>query len=386
MFSFQEDKTFFAVVAGGLEDDGLKELAALGATNLKRAYRGVYFSGDLKTLYKVNYQSRLLTRVLAPLAKFKAFTPEELTLKLKAIPWEMLLSPKQTFAVFSTSANSKINHSQYAGLLLKDAICDRLRDLFNDRPSIDKENPDLWFNLHIERDFVTVSLDTSGGSLHKRGYRQKTVAAPMQETVAAAFIQFADWDFSRPLHDFMCGSGTLLAEALMLYCRIPAQYLRQKFGFKFLPGYSERVWQNIKKDADAAIRPLTRGLISGSDINNGNLEIARGNLALLPSGENVDLTNKDYKTLRFDKPMFLIANPPYGIRLGGKADALKIYEEIGPWAKQMYGSALNIYACDQEAEKKLALKPDKRKNMVNGAIEGKVLSYSIYPPLKKDTE
>ena len=267
IYKYQDQPRYFAQVAGGLEKAGAEELERLGAREIAPAFRGLYFDADPATLYRINYESRLLTRVLAPLTSFTCHNPDYLYRTLLEVNWSDFMNVDDTFAVFANVSNSKIRHSKYAALRVKDAIADYFRERTGRRPDVDTIDPTVWFNLHIENNHATLSLDTSGGSLHRRGYRTESTSAPMQETVAAAIIRMTEWDGETPLHDPMCGSGTLLAEALMHVCRIPAGYLRRRFGFEALPDFDRQTWTKVKEDADARIRALPDGLISGSDID-----------------------------------------------------------------------------------------------------------------------
>ena len=208
MYQYQQTNRYFAQIAGGLEETGVLELAELGATDITPSYRGIYFNADAAVLFRVNYRTRLITRVLAPLLTFDCHSDKYLYQTARDIEWTDFLTPDSTFAVFATVSGSNINHSKFAALRLKDAIVDQFRDATGKRPSIDTRKPDVWLNLWIKNDQAVISLDTSGGSLHRRGYRTASVEAPMQETVAAAAIRFSGWDGETPLYDPMCGCLT----------------------------------------------------------------------------------------------------------------------------------------------------------------------------------
>ena len=240
MFTYQKSDRYFAQIAEGLEDLGRKELQELGARDIKPGYRGFYFSADKDSLYRLSYCSRLLSRVLAPLILFDCHSAKYLYKTACKIDWASLIDLKDTFAVKANVSHSKITHSQYASLRLKDAIVDVFRSNTGERPNVDTKTPDVLFNLYIQNNKATIYLDTSGASLHRRGYRLQSIAAPMQEIVAAAIIRLSAWDGSRPLVDPMCGSGTLLCEAMMHYCRIPAGFLRKKFGLESLPDFDAK--------------------------------------------------------------------------------------------------------------------------------------------------
>ncbi|MBU2497708.1 MAG: class I SAM-dependent RNA methyltransferase, partial [Proteobacteria bacterium] len=297
MFEYQQRHRFFAQVPGGMEELGVDELIELKARNVSAGYRGVYFEADQVTLYRIIYTSRLLTRVLAPLESFQCHNARYLYRRAKAIQWDHLFSPDQTFAVFANVSHSSIKHSQYAALCLKDAIADHFRDLHQRRPNVDRADPDAWISLYIEKDQATVGFDISGGSLHRRGYREESVEAPMQEVLAAAVIRLTGWDGSVPLYDPMCGSGTLLTEALMVRCRIPSALLRKRFGFERLPDFDKETWLSVKRGAEKQICELPEGLIAGSDLSQTAVEAARANIRKLPSGEKVGLNVRDFREI-----------------------------------------------------------------------------------------
>lgn len=385
MFEYQEKRRFFAQVAGGMEDLGAEELSELNAGNVRAAYRGLYFEADNPTLYRINYTSRLITRVLAPLVSFKCSGTDQLYQKSKSVNWNELFSADHTFAVFANVANSRITHSRFAALRLKDAIADFFSERFNKRPGVDTENPDVWINLHIENDRAAISLDTSGGSLHRRGYRQKSVEAPMQETLAAAIIRLSQWDGSRPLYDPMCGSGTLLCEALMHHCQIPAGYLRKRFGFEFLPDFDPSLWQSVKAEAERGIRKISGAgsgksiPISGSDISYKAIGASSANLRRLPGGEQVGLKVLDFRSIPGLENALIVCNPPYGIRSGKREEMAGFYKAFGDFLKQRCrGAVAYIYFGDREWIPCLGLRPSWKKPLVNGALDGRLARFEMY--------
>jgi putative N6-adenine-specific DNA methylase len=377
-YLYQENRRYFAQIADGLEEQGIQELYDLGATNATPAYRGLYFEADPASLYRVNYCSRLITRVLAPLTSFTCRDTDELYLKAKMIPWGDFLNLNRTFAIFSTGSNSNITHSQYAGLRLKDAIADYFMEKYSKRPDVERIDPDVWLSLHIEKKRAVISLDTSGGSLHRRGYRTENVPASMQETVAAAIIRLSGWDGTRPLHDPFCGSGTLLCEALMYYCRMPSAMLRKKFGFEFLPDFDPAAWDTVKKQEDGRIRKLPKHLISGSDISKNVLSAALTNIRHLPHGQNIHLKPSDFQNIPDLKDRIIITNPPYGIRLE-KENITQLYKELGDFLKQRcQGTAAYIYFGNREWIKHVGLKPTWKKPLKNGGLDGRLVKYELY--------
>ncbi|MFH1580883.1 MAG: THUMP domain-containing protein, partial [Pseudomonadota bacterium] len=274
-YQYQEDCHYFAMVADGLKEAGAEELSELGAEDVRPEFSGIHFRADKSTLYRINYLTRLLSRCLAPLISFDCHDTDTLYQKAKQIEWEDFFAEGNTFAVSGNVSDSEISHSKYAALRLKDAVADYFKEKTGQRPDVSARNPDILLNLHIRHDKAVISLDTSGGALHRRGYREETVSAPMQETVAAAIIRFSEWDGSVPLYDPLCGSGTLLCEALMRYSNIPAGVFRNRFGFEFLPDFDGAVWKQVKKEADGHIRELPKGLIAGSDVSAEAVSAAR---------------------------------------------------------------------------------------------------------------
>jgi len=379
MYEYQKNNRYFAQIADGIKELGVRELTELGAANVSSAYRGIYFDADIETLYRVNYSSRLVSRVLAPLVWFRCHTTDQLHKKAMQIKWTDFISPKNTFAIFSNVSNSKIRNSKFAALRLKDGIVDSFRDSSGDRPNIDTRDPDIWLNLHIDNNEAIISLDTSGGSLHRRGYRQDTIEAPIQETVAAAIIKYSEWDGSVPLYDPMCGSGTLLAEALMHYCNMPSGILRKHFGFKYLPDYNKSVWTKVKKELDSRIRRLPDKRISGSDSSAKAIRIAGENLNCLKSGKRVNLKILDFKRAKGLENGIIVTNPPYGIRMGKKQELDLFYKSFGDFLKQKCtGSTAYIYFGEREFIKKIGLKPTWKKPLKTGGLDGRLAKYEMF--------
>lgn len=381
MYQYQQRNQYFAQIAGGFEEIAETELKQLGARNVRASYRGFHFKADPKTLYRINYCSRLLIRVLAPLITFDCHSDRYLHRTAKQIDWSQFMDVDQTFAVHAVTSNTpSLKHSQYAALKVKDAVCDRFRENYNRRPNIDTKNPDLGIHLFIRNNRATISIDTSGGSLYKRGYRKVSVEAPMAEMLAAAIIQLSDWDGDRPLIDPMCGSGTLLCEAAMQFCRIPAGFLRTHWGFQQLPDFSFEKWKTVKAEADAQMRPLPDELISGSDITPEAVRATRANLNELPGCKN---SIQCLKKSVFDFPTIgnstIVVNPPYGIRLGSREKAEKLMKEFGDFLKQRCtGCTAFIYAGDRKLLKKVGLKPEWKRDLNNGGLEGVLGKLELY--------
>ena len=295
VYQYQKDCRYLAKVADGLEEAGVGELAELGAEDIRPEFSGICFRADKSTLYRINYLTRSLSRCLAPLVSFACHDTDTLYQEAKQIEWEDFFAEGNTFAVSGDVSGSAISHSKFAALRLKDAVADYFKEKTGQRPDVSVRSPDILLNLHIRNDKAVISLDTSGGALHRRGYRVATVPAPMQETVAAAIIRYSEWDGSVPLYDPLCGSGTLLCEALMRYSNIPAGGFRKQFGFEFLPDFGGTVWKQVRKEADGSVRELPAGLIAGSDVSAKAVSAARTNLMRLQYGKNVSVKNSPFK-------------------------------------------------------------------------------------------
>lgn len=379
VFSYQLGRRFFAQLADGLENLACRELEELGATDIKNAYRGMYFNADERALYEVNYRARFITRVLAPLISFDCHSPRYLYKTLRTLPWEQVLGLESSFAVTANLSQSRIRHSQYASRVVKDAVVDFWRERTGKRPSVDPKNPQLWLHLHVHRNHATLSVDCSGGSLHRRGYRARSVEAPMMETLAAAIIELSRWKGDRSLVDLMCGSGTLLCEALMKYCRIPSGHLRKRFGFQNLPDHDTKLFARVKEEAAARIRELPRGILLGNDASAENLEVAKENSRLLPFGEKIEWRVGDFRGLSEREDQVLVCNPPYGRRLRGAADPALLLGEIGDFLKRnCRGSRALIYVGEKELLKSVGLHPSWKWALKNGPLDGRLACYEMY--------
>lgn len=297
----------------------------------------------------------------------------------KQITWEDFFFENNTFAVSSNVSNSTISHSKYAALRLKDAVADYFREKAGKRPNVSVSNPDIHLNLHIMENRADISLDTSGDALHRRGYRVETVSAPMQETLAAAIIRCSEWDGAVPLYDPMCGSGTLLCEALMRYCRVPAGIFREKFGFEFLPDFYKSVWKKVKKEADGKIRKLPKGLIAGSDLSKQAVTASKTNLMGLHYGNNVSIERADFTGLTGIEGRVIVTNPPYGIRMGSDQDLDTFYKTLGDFLKQKCkGSTAYIYFGERRYIKKIGLKALWKKPIKTGGLDGRLVKYEMH--------
>lgn len=376
MYDYQNHHIFTAQVADGIEELARDEFLELGATDCELGFRFVRFKATAQILYRVVHRSRLATRILAPLVRFACPTEEALYAAGRDIRWSDFLSPDQTFAIFANVSKSQITHSQFAALKLKDAVADWFRDRTGRRPDVDPRNPDLWLNLHIHEDSATISLDASGGSMHRRGYRVMSVDAPMNETVAAALLRMSGWDRTSPLLDPLCGSGTILCEALMLASDLPAGLLRTAPGFIRMPDFRPELWKMENASPVTDELPVD---LRGGDIDPIAVEATRTNLARLPGGDEVIIGRRDFFTRQDMAGTTLVCNPPYGIRLGKNEDLSLWFKHFGDHLKrQCLGSTAYVYFGDRTWLKHIGLKPDWKKPLRNGGLDGRLAKFSLY--------
>jgi len=378
-YIYQKTNRYFAQVANDIKDLAIAELNALGANGIEGAYRGIHFTAQPKVLFRINFESRLISRVLAPLTSYHCPSDQVLYNRASKIHWEDFLDPSRTFAVFATVSQSRITHSQFAALRLKDAVVDYFRARNGKRPSIDTRNPDVWLNLHVAKDHATISLDVSGGSLHRRGYRQQTVSAPMVETLAAAIIRMTGWDGEGPLVDPFCGSGTLLCEAYMAASRTPAGVLRQRFGFENLPDFNATLWQQVRREGLNRRMLTAPGLISGSDIARQAVQAATTNAGAITRNHHIGIEQRDAFRIPQLADKTIVCNPPYGIRMGQTEDLGAFYRRLGDFLKQRCrGATAYIYFGDRAYIKKLGLKPSWKRPLATGGLDGRLVKYSLY--------
>lgn len=378
-YIYEKDFQYFAQVAESIKDIAIKELKFFGAYDLKPVFRGVWFKASQKDFYRINYFSRLISRILAPLISFECREKNDLYKMAKTIRWEEFLTLKNTFSISANVSESDITHSNFAGLRVKDAIADYFRDRTNKRPSVDARDPYIIINVHIHKNRATLSIDASGGALHKRGYREESVSAPMQETVAASIIKLSGWDGSVPLYDPMCGSGTLLCEALMAYCKIPAQVFRASFGFERLPDFNARLWEEIKLEARKNILPIEKGLISGSDVSEHSVNAVKTNIMGLHYGNQIHIEQMDFEDIESIKDSMIITNPPYGIRMGKDTNLNKFYNSLGMFFKhRCKRSTAFVYFGEPKYIKKVPLAPSWKRPLKIGGLDGKLVKYELY--------
>ena len=378
-YLYQTTNQYFGQLASGAEACGEAELKELGATKINKGYLGFYFCADPETIYSIVYRTRIFSRILAPLIAFDCHSDKYLYKTAQQIDWSNFLTLTKTFAIDSNVADSNIRNSQYAGQILKDAIVDQFRDKTTERPNVDTRNPDLQLNLFMHENKARISVDLGGGSLHKRGYRVESVEAPMQETLAATILRMSEWNGERPIYDPFCGSGTLLCEAFMKAGNIPAAYLRHKFGFLRLPDFDATDWNQIKTKANNETVEVPEGLIKGSDISAEALKAVRANRDTLPEIGTIKVRRADFRDLDGFDNTCIVTNPPYGIRLGNTAEVAGLLKEFGDFLKQKCtGSTAFVYYGDATLAKKLGLKPEWKRPLRAGGLDGVLCKYELY--------
>jgi putative N6-adenine-specific DNA methylase len=370
----------------GYEGIVADELTSLGATDVKSGFRAVTFSGDQEVIYKANLHSRFALRILKHLANFPAANEQQLYDGISKIDWSNLISPEDTLAVDAALTRSNMDHSQYASLKTKDAIVDQFRAATGKRPSVDLDKPSLRINLYIHENEASVSLDTSGSSLHKRGYRVHQGPAPLSEVMAAGMLKIAGWDCRTPLIDPFCGSGTLLIEAALMAGNVAPGLFREFYGFQKWRDFNKELWSKLVDEARQQETPDLIPAITGIDIERKAISFARENLQEAGVLKNIKLVNcsfMDYEP-EGDGPYFIISNPPYGERIV-PSDLFALYKEIGNTLKRRYsGSTAWLLSGSRDAEKNVGLKPAKRIPMWNGPIECKFLKFELYQGSKKN--
>ena len=372
----------------GLEEILADELRECGADAIEPLTRAVAFEGDMRVLYRANYTCRTALAILKPFAEFEANDEQELYDNVYRIKWEKILDVDGTFMIDSTTSGDIFTHSYYAALKTKDAIVDRFRRMFNHRPSIDTENADFKLNLHIVDNHVTLLLNSSGESLHKRGYRQAVGVAPINEVLAAGMIKLAGWKCDCNFFDPMCGSGTFLIEAAMLANRIPAQFYRhENFAFKRWRDFNIGEWKSVKEQEDRKIGSFDFEYeIWGNDIDLDVLEQAEKNLQYAKLHKDVMLYNGSFEDQ--DPPegrTLIVTNPPYGERI--KIDDLNaLYENLGNTFKNRYGENCEVWliTSDFEAMKHIGLHPSRKIQLFNGSLDCRFLKFELYSGSKKD--
>ena len=367
----------------GFEDLLEKELRNLGAMDVKKGVRNVSFVGDKGFMYKANLALRTAIKILKPISSFKVFTEEDLYKKIRHIDWSQYMNANQTLAIDSTVHSKVFTHSKFIALKSKDAIVDQFREKTGHRPSIDLDYPDLRINIHIEESLCTVSLDSSGQSLHKRGYKTATNIAPINEVLAAGMLLLSGWDGQSHFLDPMCGSGTLLIEAAMIACNIPPNLNKKEFGFERWKDWDVDLFEKIEESVLNKIRGFEYAIIgydkAPSAVRKAQDNVKNANLEEFIKIEQLDFFNSEKPV---DGHLHMVFNPPYGERLS--IDIPRFYSSLGDTLKQNYQDTQAWFiVSDFEAIKNVGLRPSRKIKLYNAKLEAKLLKYEIYSGTKK---
>ncbi len=367
----------------GLEGVLKKELVNLGASDVIEGNRVVEFSGDKTLLYRANFHLRTALKILKPIAEFKLQNEQELYNAIQTINWSEYFDVNNTFAVDSVVHSPNFSHSKYVALKVKDAIVDQFREKYKKRPYVETEDPDIQINVHISNTLCTISLDSSGESLHKRGYRVKSTKAPLNEVLAAGMILLSGWDLKSNFIDPMCGSGTLIIEAAMIANGIPPGIYRKKFAFETWKDFDPDLFEDIYEEESENLTFNPK--IIGSDNSEIAIRIAKENISNAALKRKIDINIipvENYKPPEKDKGV-VITNPPYGERLK-KAEINTFYKTLGDLYKNEYaGYTIWMLSSNFDAIKNIGLKPSAKLTLFNGPLECKFLKFDIYEGSKK---
>lgn len=370
-------KTFY-----GFEDVLIEELNELGFKNALKLNRAVQIEGTWRDVYFLNLHVRCAITVLVQIAQFKIKNEDELYKQCAKLPWTDYFELNKTFSVKGAIYSDFFRNTQYPFLVVKDAIVDVFRAKYDDRPNVNVKTPQVAFDVYVNRDLVTLSLNTSGAPLFKRGYRDEAGVAPLNEVVAAGLIRMSGWDRKSTFFDPFCGSGTLLLEAALLATGVPSQIERTHYAFKNFKNFDEEAWNDILSKVESNQRELPCKII-GSDVSAEMVTKARRNFRRVSIGRFIETS-----VCSFDENPapsengVMISNPPYGERMGEEIE--QMYEQLGDWMKtKMQGFDCWVLSSNENAFKSLGLKPDKKFRVFNGDLECSFRKYSIYSGSKK---
>ncbi|QNK78594.1 THUMP domain-containing class I SAM-dependent RNA methyltransferase [Winogradskyella undariae] len=368
----------------GFEDILANELTQLGATQVEKGVRNVSFVGDKGFMYKANLGLRTAIKILKPIHSFRVTREEDLYKNVKNMKWEEYLKATGSLAVDATVHNSVFTHSQYTALKTKDAIVDRFREKEGVRPDVDLRFPDLKINVHIDRQRCTISLDTSGESLHRRGYKSATNIAPINEVLAAGLILLSGWDGQSDFMDPMCGSGTMLAEAAMIACNIPPNLMRKEFGFERWEDWDVDLFEKIEESLLKKTRDFHHKIL-GYDKSPSAVVKAKENMKNAHLDEFVHIQHEDFfKTQKSgDEKLHMVFNPPYGERLDN-LNVEEFYGDIGSTLKHGYPNTNAwLITSNLEALKFVGLRPSRKIKVFNAKLEARLVKYEMYEGSKK---
>jgi putative N6-adenine-specific DNA methylase len=372
-----------ATTLKGLEEVLADEIFELGGQDIEVLKRAVRYNGSDEILYKANLKLRTALRVLVPIYSFIAENEQDLYREIHEYPWENLMDNRNTFAIDAIVSGTTFTHSQYVALKTKDAIVDRFRNKTGERPSIDTKNPDLKINIHVNRQEISVSLDSTGISLDRRGYRTNANEAPINEALAAGIILLSGWDKKAPFLDPMAGSGTFSIEAAYIAANIPPG-INRSFAFERWPDFNERLFDRVYDELkNQIVDPECKFFCS--DITTESLGIIANNASNAGVEEYIQVKEADFfESSPSTENGFIFLNPPYGERLS--LDNIKdFYERIGDTLKQRYaGFEAWIISSDHVALKVLGLRADKKIDLMNGGLDARLQQYKMFEGRMKE--
>jgi putative N6-adenine-specific DNA methylase len=371
-------KTFF-----GFEEVLAKELNQLGAQEVEIGTRMVSFVGDKGFMYKANLSLRTALKILKPIYYFRATNELGLYKGIQGIDWSKYINANRTFVIDTTVHSDNFKHSQFVSQKCKDAIVDQFRAKTGERPSIDKDFPDIRINVHIDRDQCSIALDTSGASLHHRGYRTATNIAPINEVLAAGMLLLSGWDGQGDFLDPMCGSGTILAEAAMIACNIPANINRKEFAFEKWNDWDNELFDQIVNSLMKKVKEFHYTII-GYDKAPSAVMKAKDNIKNANLEEYITISEENFFDTQKNNqgPLHMVFNPPYGERLDIHME--RFYREIGDTLKQSYPNTNAWFiTANLEALKYVGLKPSRKIKLFNGSLEARLVKYEMYEGSKR---
>ena len=365
----------------GLEQVLAKELIELGANNVQIERRAVSFTGDMRMLYTANFCLRTASRVLVPIATFKAKKTDDIYEQVKLLDWAQYMTAKNTFQIDATVYSDLFRHSQFITYRVKDAIVDWWTEHGGVRPNVQLTNPDLYLNVHIAGDTVTLSLDSSGESLHKRGYRVANTQAPINEALAAGMLLLAGWHGQSDFYDPMCGSGTLLIEAALIARNIAPGIYRKGFAFEKWANFDADLFEDIYSD-DSRERDFQHK-IYGSDAGFYAVQVANKNIQSANLQRDIEVKQIRIEELKLadqsTEGALVMMNPPYGERLSQDKNVLRLYQDIGTALKHQFsGATAWMISSNEEALKCVGLRPAKRIHLVNGDLDCLFNQYVLF--------
>ncbi len=370
---------YFATCGRGIEPVLVAELRALDTADVEPGRGGVSFYGDLALLYRANLWLRTAIRVLRPIFEADVSSPDDLYDAVRSLDWSGYLTPEHTLAVDCNVRDSHITHSKYAALRVKDAICDQFVERCGRRPSVDVEEPMLGLNLHIYRNHAVLSLDSSGESLHKRGYRPIQTRAPLNEALAAALILLTGWRGDQPFADPLCGSGTLAIEAAWIALRRPPGLTRKRFGFQGWMDFDVELWTSLRDEARRGIGKTLPAPILASDARGDAVSMAINNARAAGIGHLLHFDKRDVRD--FQPPAesgILLCNPPYGERIGEEKNLFGLYRLLGEiFSQRCRGWTAYVFTGNPRLAAAIGLAPAAETPLYNGKIPCRLLKFAL---------